>query len=188
MSPSDKERRLRPCPSCPPQTREEPGIPASPVLCSLSVFIKHFTYINFCLTFYIAVWFGVFFKCKKYLPCSWRRKLWDGSIFIPAQMWLSALEDARCFKHCQTYGRAVERLPSTGSWANSPTCISFKNMGNYSIKMNFVILVRTAFNLRRETWKDTPLPIFYNNDSFSFYSPTQIQYNAIPCLVLFFQL
>lgn len=68
----------------------------------------------------------IFFLCKKYLPWSWKRKLWDGLIFIPIQMWLSVLEDARCFKHCQTYGRAAVRPPSTGSWANSPTCISFK--------------------------------------------------------------
>lgn len=61
-------------------------------------------YINFCLTFCIVLFF---FKCKKYLPWSWKRKLWDGSIFIPIQMWVSALEDARCFKHCQTYGRAA---------------------------------------------------------------------------------
>lgn len=145
-------------------------------------------YINFCLTFCIVLFYFFFFNVKKYLPWSWKRKLWDGSIFIPIQMWLSALEDARCFKHCQTYGRAVAQPPSTGSWANGPTCISFKNMDNYSIKMNFVILVRTAFSLCWETWKDAPLPVFYNNDSFSCYNPTQIQYNAIPCLFLFFQL
>lgn len=48
----------------------------------------------------------VFFNIKNTYPRV--GKLQNGLTFIPIQMFLSVLEDARCFKGCQTYGRAVQ--------------------------------------------------------------------------------